>query len=201
LSGTDVPRDFVEYPSQVNEMWILWPEVLENCARHVQTGEPLSAAVVKAIRAAEQWGEGFGTTEYLAATLLDLAWHRITPDEVITDVAEFEAGALEAAGIALELIPPRYRSTYFQHIFSGGYSAGYYSYIWSEVLDAETVQWFVENGGLRRENGDLFRSKLLSVGGSVDSMVAFRSVRGKEADIGPLLTRRGLDGKARPAAR
>jgi peptidyl-dipeptidase Dcp len=201
LSGTDVPRDFVEYPSQVNEMWILWPEVLENYARHVQTGEPLSAAVVKAIRAAEQWGEGFGTTEYLAATLLDLAWHRITPDEVITDVAEFEAGALEAAGIALELIPPRYRSTYFQHIFSGGYSAGYYSYIWSEVLDAETVQWFVENGGLRRENGDLFRSKLLSVGGSVDSMVAFRSVRGKEADIGPLLTRRGLDGKARPAAR
>jgi len=193
LSGTAVPRDFVEYPSQVNEMWILWPEVLENYARHVETGEPLPAALVTAIRAAEKWGEGFGTTEYLAATVLDQAWHRITPDQQITDVPEFERQALAAAGIAHPLVPPRYRSTYFQHIFSGGYSAGYYSYIWSEVLDAETVEWFKENGGLRRENGDLFRSKLLSVGGSVAAMDAFRSVRGRDADIGPLLRRRGLD--------
>jgi peptidyl-dipeptidase Dcp len=193
LSGTDVPRDFVEYPSQVNEMWILWPDVLENYARHVVTGEPLPAATVAAIRAAELWGEGFGTTEYLAATLLDQAWHRIPPDAVITDVAEFEREALRDAGIAHDLVPPRYRSTYFQHIFSGGYSAGYYSYIWSEVLDAETVEWFKENGGLLRENGDVFRSKLLSVGGSVDAMDAFRSVRGRDADIGPLLRRRGLD--------
>jgi peptidyl-dipeptidase Dcp len=196
LSGTDVPRDFVEYPSQVNEMWILWPDVLEHYARHVVTGEPLPAAVVAAVRAAELWGEGFGTTEYLAATLLDQAWHRIPPDAVITDVAEFEREALRDAGIAHPLVPPRYRSTYFQHVFSGGYSAGYYSYIWSEVLDAETVEWFKENGGLRRENGDVFRAKLLSVGGSVDAMDAFRAVRGRDAQIGPLLRRRGLD---RPA--
>ena len=193
LSGTDVPRDFVEYPSQVNEMWILWPEVLENYARHVETGEPLPLEVVKKVRAAEQWGEGFGTTEYLAATLLDQAWHRIPADAVITDVATFEREALRDAGIAHNLIPPRYRSTYFQHIFAGGYSAGYYSYIWSEVLDAETVEWFKENDGLTRANGEKFRGRLLSVGGSVDSMDAFRAVRGREAQIGPLLRRRGLD--------
>jgi peptidyl-dipeptidase Dcp len=196
LSGTDVPRDFVEYPSQVNEMWILWPDVLEHYARHVVTGEPLPTTVVAAIRAAERWGEGFGTTEYLAATLLDQAWHRIPPDAAITDVAKFEREALRDAGIAHDLVPPRYRSTYFQHVFSGGYSAGYYSYIWSEVLDAETVEWFKENGGLQRANGDVFRAKLLSVGGSVDAMDAFRSVRGRDAQIGPLLRRRGLD---RPA--
>ena len=193
LSGTDVPRDFVEYPSQVNEMWILWPEVLENYARHVDSGEPLPLDVVKKVRAAEQWGEGFGTTEYLAATLLDQAWHRIPADAKITDVATFEREALRDAGIAHDLIPPRYRSTYFQHIFAGGYSAGYYSYIWSEVLDAETVEWFKENDGLTRANGDKFRSRLLSVGGSVDAMDAFRAVRGREAQIGPLLRRRGLD--------
>ena len=196
LSGTDVPRDFVEFPSQVNEMWILWPDILEQYARHVDTGEPLSADVVAAIRAAEQWGEGFGTTEYLAATVLDQGWHRIAPDTVITDVQDFELQTLTDAGIRHPLVPPRYRTTYFQHIFSGGYSAGYYSYIWSEVLDAETVEWFKENGGLRRENGDLFRRKLLSVGGSVDSMAAFRSVRGRDARIEPLLRRRGLDGAA-----
>jgi peptidyl-dipeptidase Dcp len=193
LTGTAVPRDFVEFPSQVNEMWILWPEILENYARHVETGEPLPAEVVAAIRAAEQWGEGFGTTEYLAATVLDQAWHRVTPDQQISDVAEFERQALSKAGIAHPLVPPRYRSTYFQHVFAGGYSAGYYSYIWSEVLDAETVEWFKENRGLRRENGDLFRGKLLSVGGSVEAMDAFRSVRGRDAEIEPLLKRRGLD--------
>ena len=193
LSGTDVPRDFVEFPSQVNEMWLMWPELLEHYARHVETGEPLPVDVVTAVRAAEKWGEGFGTTEYLAATVLDQAWHRIPPDAGITDVAAFEARALADAGIGHELIPPRYRSTYFQHIFAGGYSAGYYSYIWSEVLDAETVEWFKENGGLRRENGDVFRSKLLSVGGSVDAMDAFRAVRGRDAEIGPLLRRRGLE--------
>ena len=196
LSGTGVPRDFVEFPSQVNEMWILWPDVLEDYARHVDTGEPLDTSVVAAIRAAEQWGEGFRTTEYLAATILDQAWHRISPDEVITDVQQFERDALARHGIGHPLVPPRYRTTYFQHIFAGGYSAGYYSYIWSEVLDAETVEWFKENGGLRRENGDLFRRKLLSVGGSVDAMAAFRSVRGRDARIEPLLRRRGLDGAA-----
>jgi peptidyl-dipeptidase Dcp len=192
FSGTAVPRDFVEFPSQVNEMWALWPEVLAHYARHVDTGDPLPAAVVEAIDAARLWGEGFGTLEYLAATLLDQAWHRIAPDTEIGDAVEFERTALARAGVASELVPPRYRTTYFQHVFAGGYAAGYYSYIWSEVLDADTVEWFKENGGLRRENGDTFRQRLLSVGGSVDPLDAFRAVRGRDADPGPLLRRRGL---------
>ena len=192
FSGTSVPRDFVEFPSQVNEMWALWPEILGHYARHVETGEPLASSVVEAIDAAKLWGEGFGTLEYLAATLLDQAWHRITPDTEIGDPIEFEQRALAAAGVASELVLPRYRTTYFQHIFAGGYAAGYYSYIWSEVLDADTVEWFKENGGLRRENGDAFRTKLLSVGGSIDPLAAFRAVRGRDADPMPLLRRRGL---------
>ena len=193
LSGTSVPRDFVEYPSQVNEMWALWPEVLAKYAVHVETGEPLPAETVQAIKDAARWGEGLGNLEYLAATLLDQAWHRITPGTHIPDAAEFEAAALMAAGMAMPLIPPRYRTTYFQHIFAGGYSAGYYSYIWSQVLDADTVEWFREHGGLSRQAGDVFRSKLLSVGGSMDSLAAFRAVRGRDADLGALLRRRGLE--------
>ncbi|TFV83056.1 M3 family metallopeptidase [Blastococcus sp. CT_GayMR16] len=192
FSGTSVPRDFVEFPSQVNEMWALWPQVLGNYARHVETGEPLPSAIVEAIDAAQLWGEGFGTLEYLAATLLDQAWHRIAPETEIGDPIAFERQALEDAGVASDLVPPRYRTTYFQHIFAGGYAAGYYSYIWSEVLDADTVEWFKENGGLRRENGDVFRRRLLAVGGSVDPLEAFRAVRGRDADPGPLLRRRGL---------
>jgi peptidyl-dipeptidase Dcp len=192
FSGTSVSRDFVEYPSQVNEMWALWPEVLTSYATHVETGAPLSVETVQAIEAAELWGEGFATLEYLAATLLDQAWHRLDPETVVPDPQAFEAEALTAAGVAFDLVPPRYRTTYFQHVFAGGYSAGYYSYIWSEVLDADTVEWFKENGGLRRENGDVFRERLLSRGGSVDPLGAFRSVRGRDADTGPLLRRRGL---------
>jgi len=192
FSGTSVPRDFVEFPSQVNEMWALWPQVLGNYARHVETGEPLPSSVVEAIDAAQLWGEGFATLEYLSATLLDQAWHRITPETEVGDAIEFERQALEAAGVASALVPPRYRTTYFQHIFAGGYAAGYYSYIWSEVLDADTVEWFKENGGLRRENGEVFRKRLLSVGGSVDPLGAFRAVRGRDADPMPLMRRRGL---------
>ncbi|HJX42692.1 MAG TPA: M3 family metallopeptidase [Geodermatophilus sp.] len=194
FAGTAVPRDFVEFPSQVNEVWAMEPQVLASYARHVDTGEPLPAAVVAAIRSASLWGEGFATLEYLAATLLDQAWHRITPETEVGDPAEFERRALVAAGVADDLVPPRYRTTYFQHVFAGGYAAGYYSYIWSEVLDADTVEWFRENGGLRRENGDVFRERLLSRGGSVDPMAAFRAVRGRDADPTPLLRRRGLAG-------
>jgi peptidyl-dipeptidase Dcp len=197
FSGTSVARDFVEYPSQVNEMWMLWPEVLANYAKHYQTGEPLPQRLVERLQEAAQYGQGYATTEYLAAALLDQAWHGLAAGfdaDEIEDVARFEAAALEKAGVALHGVPPRYRSTYFAHIFSGGYSAGYYSYIWSEVLDADTVEWFKGNGGLSRANGDHFRRALLSRGGSVDSMVAFRTFRGRDPEITPLLTRRGLTG-------
>jgi peptidyl-dipeptidase Dcp len=192
FSGTNVARDFVEYPSQVNEMWQVWPEVLANFAKHYGTGESMPGDLLDRLLASRQWGEGFRTTEYLAATLLDQAWHRLAPEDVPDDVATFEAAALERAGVAFAPVPPRYRSTYFAHIFSGGYSAGYYSYIWSEVLDADSVEWFKENGGMRRENGDWFRSTLLSRGGSVEEMEQFRAFRGRDPQIEPLLKRRGL---------
>jgi peptidyl-dipeptidase Dcp len=194
FSGTNVPRDFVEYPSQVNEMWIMWPEVLANYARHHATGEALPQETVDKLNAAQLWGEGFGTTEYLGAALLDLAWHVLDVSGTPEDALEFEAKALAAAGVAHSLIPPRYRTGYFQHIFAGGwYAAGYYSYIWSEVLDADTVEWFKENGGLSRDNGDFFRAELLSRGNSRDPLESFRTFRGRDADLGPLLKRRGLD--------
>ncbi len=194
FSGTNVPRDFVEYPSQVNEMWIMWPEVLANYARHHATGEPLPQETVDKLNAAQLWGEGFGTTEYLGAALLDLAWHVLDGSDIPDDAVEFEAKALAAAGIAHSLIPPRYRTGYFQHIFAGGwYAAGYYSYIWSEVLDADTVEWFKEHGGLSRDNGDFFRAELLSRGNSRDPLESFRAFRGRDADLEPLLKRRGLD--------
>ncbi|MGI5273887.1 M3 family metallopeptidase [Nonomuraea sp. CA-218870] len=192
VSGTKVPRDFVEYPSQVNEMWLTWPEILESYARHHETGEPMPAELVEKLKAAERFNQGFKTLEYLAATLLDWAWHKLQPGEEVADAEAFEKAALEAAGIAFALVPPRYRTNYFMHIFSGGYSAGYYSYIWSEVLDAESVEWFKENGGLKRANGDHFRRELLSRGGSVDPLASFRAFRGREAGIRPLLERRGL---------
>ncbi|MEK0156946.1 M3 family metallopeptidase [Arthrobacter oryzae] len=193
FSGTAVPRDFVEYPSQVNEMWIMWPEVLANYARHHVTGEPLAQDIVDRLNESQLWGEGFGTTEYLGAALLDLAWHVLDESGVPADVLAFEAKALAAAGVAHTLIPPRYRTGYFQHIFAGdGYAAGYYSYIWSEVLDADTVEWFKENGGLKRHNGDFFRNELLSRGNSREPLDSFRAFRGRDAQLEPLLKRRGL---------
>ena len=194
FAGTSVPRDFVEYPSQVNEMWAVWPEVLENYAVHHETGESMPADLLDKVLATQQFNQGFATTEYLAASLLDQAWHQLPADEVpaAADVEAFEAAALEAAGVALEAVPPRYRSTYFSHVWSSGYSAGYYSYIWSEVLDADSVEWFKENGGLTRDNGDHFRRTLLSKGGSVDALTLFRNFRGADPDVRPLLERRGL---------
>ena len=194
FSGTAVFRDFVEFPSQVNEMWIYWPEVLDNYARHVETGEPLPADIVERMRASETFNQGFATSEYLAASWLDQAWHSLTSDAAAADidVAEFEASALADIGLDAPAVPTRYSSTYFAHVFSGGYSAGYYSYIWSEVLDADTVEWFRENGGLARPNGDRFRQRLLGVGGSKDPLEAYRDFRGRDAEIQPLLERRGL---------
>ena len=195
FAGTSVPRDFVEYPSQVNEMWATWPDVLRNYAVHYESGEPMPADLLDKVLATQQFNQGFATTEYLAASLLDQAWHQLTADEVpdAAGVEAFEAAALETAGVALETVPPRYRSTYFSHIWSSGYSAGYYSYIWSEVLDADSVEWFKENGGLRRENGDHFRRTLLSRGGSAEALDLFRAFRGADPDIRPLLVRRGLN--------
>ncbi|MFD5215137.1 M3 family metallopeptidase [Microbacterium sp. NPDC058345] len=192
FAGTNVFRDFVEFPSQVNEMWILWSEVLDNYARHHETGEPLDAAIVDRLRATETFDQGHATSEYLAAAWLDQAWHRVPEGVEVGDVAAFEVAALDDIGLHDPVVPTRYSSTYFAHVFSGGYSAGYYSYIWSEVLDADTVEWFRENGGLTRENGDRFRGRLLGVGGSKDPLEAYRDFRGRDADIAPLLTRRGL---------
>ena len=196
FAGTEVFRDFVEFPSQVNEMWMLWPEVLDNYARHIETGEPLPAEIVEKLHASEAFNQGFETSEYLAAAWLDQAWHSLDQQQASEDldVAGFEASALADIGLDNPAVPTRYSSTYFQHVFSGGYSAGYYSYIWSEVLDADTVEWFKEHGGLTRANGDRFRSLLLGVGGSKDPLEAYRDFRGRDADIAPLLKRRGLDG-------
>jgi peptidyl-dipeptidase Dcp len=192
FAGTNVHRDFVEFPSQVNEMWMLWPEVLANYAVHHETGERMPQDLVDNIRRSTSFNEGFLTSEYLAAAMLDQAWHRIGSDTVVADVAAFERDALAAAGLDNPAVPTRYSSTYFAHTFSGGYDAGYYSYIWSEVLDADAVEWFTENGGLTRENGDRFRSLLLGVGGSKDPLEAYREFRGRDARIEPLLVRRGL---------
>jgi peptidyl-dipeptidase Dcp len=193
FAGTSVPRDFVEYPSQVNEMWATWPEVLANYARHHETGEPLPQALIDKVLAAEKFNQGFTTTEYIAAALLDQAFHQITAAEAPSDVIAFERAALKKAGVDFAPVPPRYRTTYFNHTFAGGYSAGYYAYLWSEVLDAESVDWFKEQGGLERKNGDWFRKKLLSRGGSTDAMTMFREFRGRDPKVEPLLQRRGLD--------
>ncbi|MEY3483522.1 MAG: hypothetical protein RLZZ218_357 [Actinomycetota bacterium] len=192
FSGTSVERDFVEFPSQVNEMWLTWPEVLDNYAKHYETGEKIPQEWVDNLKASAAFNEGHATTAYLAAAILDLAWHSLDANAIVADVEEFEAKAIEAYGLNYSPVPTRYRSTYFSHIFAGGYSAGYYGYIWSEVLDADTVDWFKENGGLTRANGDHFRNTLLSRGGSINSMQMFRNFRGRDATIEPLLKRRGL---------
>jgi len=194
LAGTTYQRDFVEFPSQVNEMWMLWPDVLDHYARHYRTGEPLDPALVARIRATETFNQGYLTSEYLAAALLDQAWHTLTPEEAeaVDDVNAFEAAALARVGLDNPAVPTRYQSPYFQHTFGGGYDARYYGYIWSEVLDADTVEWFKEHGGLTRANGQRFRDLLLGVGGSKDPLAAYREFRGRDAVIEPLLERRGL---------
>ncbi|AVR94388.1 M3 family metallopeptidase [Pseudoduganella armeniaca] len=195
FSGTRVPRDFVEFPSQVNEMWLAWPEVLNNYAKHYQTGAPMPQELLDKVIASSKFNEGFRTTEYLAAAILDQKWHQLGASQIPADVLAFEAQSLKDAGVDFAPVPPRYRTTYFSHVFSGGYSSGYYGYLWAEKLDADTVEWFKDNGGLSRKNGDWFRTKLLSRGGSVDAMQMFREFRGRDARIEPLLERRGLTEK------
>jgi len=196
FAGTNVPRDFVEFPSQAFEMWAAWPEVLANYAKHYQTHEPLPPELLKKVMAARKFNQGYATTEYLAASLLDQAWHQVKAGEVpgVDGVLAFEAAALKKAGVDFAPVPPRYRSTYFSHIFSGNdYAAGYYSYLWSEVLDADTVEWFKENGGLTRKNGEHYRQSVLSRGSSAEAMDLYRAFRGADPVIKPLLERRGLN--------
>lgn len=201
-SGTSVPRDFVEFPSQVNEIWAWEPALIRQFARHHETGEPVPQEWVEALVASRQ-ETGHHTLELLKAMLLDQAWHQTPLAELPEDgsgVEAFEAAALERAGVAFPLVPPRYRSAYFHHIFGGGYAAGYYSYLWSEVMDADTVAWFREQatdeqpGGMTRAAGDRFRAELLGRGGSVDASETYRRFRGRDPEVTPLLERLGLAG-------
>ncbi|HXO14795.1 MAG TPA: M3 family metallopeptidase, partial [Steroidobacteraceae bacterium] len=194
LSGTAVPRDFVEYPSQYNEMWAREPSVVAHYARNYQSGEPMPPALLDKVLAAQKFNQGYATTEYLAAALLDQAWHQISATQApsAAEVPAFEQAALRDSRLDYAPVPPRYHSTYFSHIFESGYSAGYYAYLWSEVLARDTGQWFHTHGGLTRANGDYLRTQVLSRGRSEEPQVLFRNFYGRAPEIAPLLEYRGL---------
>lgn len=209
LSGTATARDFVEYPSQVNELWATYPEVLRNYAKHYRTGEPIPAELIEKIEAAAKFNQGYDFGEVVEAALLDMKWHALSPAEAAAidtpeEVDAFERNALEELGLEVDLVPPRYRSTYFNHIFSSpaGYSAGYYSYLWTEMLDRDSRKWFLDNGGLTRANGDHYRKTVLSRGGTMDYFEMFENFAGRQPDVTPMLDARGLLGgeaEAEPA--
>ncbi|ENO3037763.1 peptidyl-dipeptidase Dcp [Enterobacter ludwigii] len=190
LSGTNTPRDFVEFPSQINEHWASHPQVFAHYARHYQTGEPMPEALRDKMLNATQFNKGYDMTELLSAALLDMNWHGIS--EPVDDVDAFEAAALHKEGLDLPAVPPRYRSSYFAHIFGGGYAAGYYAYLWTQMLADDGYQWFVEQGGLTRENGQKFREAILSRGNSTDLAELYRNWRGHDPKIEPMLENRGL---------
>ncbi|HDR2161843.1 TPA: peptidyl-dipeptidase Dcp [Enterobacter cancerogenus] len=192
LSGTNTPRDFVEFPSQINEHWASHPQVFANYARHYQTGEPMPAALRDKMLNATQFNKGYDMTELLSAALLDINWHAVGAQESVDDVEAFEAQALKKEGLDLPAVPPRYRSSYFAHIFGGGYAAGYYAYLWTQMLADDGYQWFVEQGGLTRENGQTFREAILSRGNSSDLEALYRDWRGHDPEIEPMLKNRGL---------
>ncbi len=194
LAGTNVPRDFVEFPSQFNEMWARDPKVLANYAKHYQTGAPMPQALLDKVLAADKFGQGYGTTEYIAAALLDQAWHQIAAADAPSadNVLAFQAAALKKFGVDYAPVPPRYFSPYFAHAFTGGYAAGYYSYIWSEVLARDTEQWMYKHGGLQRANGDFLRAKVLSRGRTMNPELMFEQFYGGPPEIDPLLEHRGL---------
>ena len=191
LSGTNTPRDFVEFPSQINEHWASHPQVFAHYARHYQTGEPMPEALRDKMLNATQFNKGYDMTELLSAALLDMNWHGIS--EPVDDVDTFEAAALHKEGLDLPAVPPRYRSSYFAHIFGGGYAAGYYAYLWTQMLADDGYQWFVEQGGLTRENGQKFREAILSRGNSTDLAELYRNWRGHDPKIEPMLKNRGLN--------
>jgi peptidyl-dipeptidase Dcp len=194
LSGSNTPRDFVEFPSQFNENWALVPEVLRNYGKHYETGAVIPEELIAKIKKAGTFDQGFGSVEYLAASLLDLDWHELTAANMPTDVLAFEQASLEKNGVAMSEIRPRYRSTYFSHVFPGGYSAGYYSYLWCEVLDADAFQAFSDAGGLKRENGEKFRKMVLSRGSMEDVKQMYINWRGAEPKVDGLMKRRGFEG-------
>jgi peptidyl-dipeptidase Dcp len=201
MSGTNVARDFVEYPSQVNEMWAAEPEVLANYAKHYQTGEALNPATIEKLNAASKFNQGYEFGETFEAALLDMQWHALSPEEAAgirttADVNAREAEWLAGLGLEVENVPPRYRTSYFRHIFSSpaGYSAGYYSYLWTEMLDRDSRQWFRDNGGMTRANGEHFRNTVLSRGGTQDYFEMFRAFAGRDPRVEPMLEARGLGG-------
>jgi len=190
--NTPIPRDFIEVPSQFNEHWALEPTVLANYAKHYKTGEPMPRELVEKIKKSRTFNQGFATTEYLEAGLLDMAWHLLAPDAPLQEVDSFEAAALKKYQVYMNEVPPRYHSTYFSHIWGGGYSAGYYAYFWSEVIDDDAYAWFTEHGGMTRENGQRFREMILAHAGTQDAAAMYRAFRGRDAEVGPLLEERGL---------
>ncbi|EAB7573859.1 M3 family metallopeptidase [Salmonella enterica subsp. enterica] len=193
LSGTNTPRDFVEFPSQINEHWASHPRVFERYARHVDSGEKMPADLQEKMRKASLFNKGYDMTELLGAALLDMRWHMLEESVAEQSVAEFEQQALAAEHLDLPAVPPRYRSSYFAHIFGGGYAAGYYAYLWTQMLADDGYQWFVEQGGLTRENGQRFRDAILSRGNSTDLETLYSAWRGHEPHIDPMLQYRGLD--------
>ncbi len=192
VAGTSTTRDFVEFPSQFNEHWADEPTVFANYAKHYKTGEPMPQELLAKIKKAGTYGQGFDTTEFLAAALLDQAWHELPADAPKQDVDKFEADALKKFHVDYALVPPRYRTSYFAHIWGGGYSAGYYAYLWSAVLRDDAFYWFKEHGGMTRENGQRFRDMILSKGYTQDLDVAYRKWRGRDPSVDPLLIERGL---------
>jgi peptidyl-dipeptidase Dcp len=192
VAGTNTPRDFVEFPSQFNEHWAEEPTVFANYARHYKTGAPMPEKLVKAIKAAGTYGQGFATEEYIAAALLDMAWHTLPANAEKQDVDKFEADALKKYHVDYDLIPPRYRSSYFAHVWGGGYSAGYYAYLWTAVLRDDAYYWFKEHGGMTRANGQRFRDMVLSKGSTMKMDEMYREFRGRDPSVEPLLETRGL---------
>ncbi len=195
LSGTNVARDFVEFPSQFNENWASYPDVLKNYAKNYKTGEPIPQALVDKIKNAATFNQGYSLTEILAASDLDMEWHKLTASDPLQNVDSFEINALRKTHLNLSQVPPRYRSSYFLHIWANGYAAGYYAYLWTEMLDHDAYQWFVENNGLTRANGQRFRDMVLSRGNTEDLEQMYKTFRGKAPAIQPMLVSRGLTKK------
>jgi peptidyl-dipeptidase Dcp len=193
LSGTSVPRDFVEFPSQFNEHWATYPAIFNHYAKHYKTGAPMPEELVAKIKKAADFNQGYELTELLAAAEVDMQWHTLPVGTPVENADAFERAALEKKHLALSYVPPRYRSSYFSHIWGTGYAAGYYAYLWSEMLDDDAFQWFTDHGGLTRANGDRFRARVLSRGNTEDLAKMYAAWLGTAPDIEPMLKYRGLE--------